>query len=755
MSDRRTSAPVTAVVDREPSAPIAVRAGWESVDVRAVDTVRMLAADAVQKVGNGHPGTAMSLAPVAYLLFQNVMRHDPADDQWLGRDRFVLSCGHTCLTLYIQLYFSGYGLELEDLKALRTWGSATPGHPEFRHTRGVEITTGPLGQGLGSAVGMALAARRERGLLDPDAAPGTSPFDHHVFVLASDGDLMEGVTAEASSFAGHQELGNLVLIYDQNRISIEDDTDVSFSEDVAARYAAYGWHVQTVDWTKTGEYVEDVDEMLAAIEAAKAETRRPSIIVLRSIIGWPAPTKQNTGKAHGSALGEDEIQATKKLLGFDPERRFLVEDEVLAHVRAVKDRGRRAHARWQPAYDGWRESHPDRAALLDRLREKRLPEDWADTLPVFEPDEKGMATRAASGEVLSAVASVLPELWGGSADLAESNNTTMKGADSAVPVDRQTAMWPGGPYGRTLHFGIREHAMGAILNGIALQSLTRPYGGTFLVFSDYMRPAVRLAALMQLPATYVWTHDSIGLGEDGTTHQPVEHLAALRAIPGLDVVRPADANETAVCWKTILEHGDRPAGLVLTRQKLPILDRRDNALAPAEGAARGAYVLAEGAQSTDGGSTEGESTATTEPDVILIATGSEVHIALQARDLLTAEGLAVRVVSMPCQEWFAAQSDTYQDQVLPPRVRARVSVEAAVRQGWRDIVGDAGRIVSLEHFGASADYETLYREFGITPEAVAAAARASVQDAAATPRPGGQQRPVAAVVQGGTGDHPA
>ncbi len=740
---------------RQVSAPIAERAGWDATDVRAVDTVRMLAADAVQKTGNGHPGTAMSLAPLAYLLFQKVLRHDPADDQWLGRDRFVLSCGHSSLTLYIQLYLTGYGLELSDLQALRTWGSATPGHPEFRHTRGVEITTGPLGQGLGAAVGMALAARRERGLLDPDAAPGRSPFDHHVFVLASDGDLMEGLTAEASSFAGHQELGNLVMVYDANRISIEDDTDVSFSEDVGARYAAYGWHVQHVDWTRTGEYVEDVDALLAAIEAAKAETGRPSIIVLRSIIGWPAPTKQNTGKAHGSALGEEEIAATKKLLGFDSTLDFFVEDEVLARTRAAGERGRALHQDWQSVYEQWRAAHPRNAELLDRLREQRLPDGWADALPVFEPDPKGLATRAASGTVLSALAPVLPELWGGSADLAESNNTTMDGESSALPEDRQTKLWQGGPYGRTLHFGIREHAMGAILNGIALQSLTRPYGGTFLVFSDYMKPAVRLAALMQLPATYVWTHDSIGLGEDGPTHQPVEHLAGLRAIPGLDVVRPADANETAECWRTILEHDDRPAGLVLTRQKLPVLDRRDGAFAPAREAARGAYVLADGDTTGAGAAAGAAGDGASLPDVILIATGSEVHIALQARELLGEAGLKVRVVSMPCQEWFAAQPESYQDQVLPPRVRARVSVEAAARQGWREIVGDAGRIVSLDHFGASADYERLYREFGITPEAVAEAARASIADAAGTPRPGGVRTAPAAATDGGTGDRPA
>ncbi|WP_433831116.1 transketolase [Actinoplanes sp. CA-015351] len=724
---------------RTVAAPVAGAAGWTDVDVRAVDTARLLAADAVQKVGNGHPGTAMSLAPLAYLLFQNVMRHDPADDQWLGRDRFVLSCGHSSLTLYVQLYLSGYGLELSDLQALRTWGSATPGHPEYRHTRGVEITTGPLGQGLASAVGMALAARRERGLLDPDAAAGQSPFDHHVYVVASDGDLMEGVTAEASSLAGHQQLGNLVLFYDSNHISIEDDTGISFSEDVAARYAAYGWHVQTVDWTSTGAYVEDIDALLAATEAAKAETGRPSLILLRTIIGWPAPAKQNTGKAHGSALGADEIAATKQLLGFDPAAGFAVPEEVLAHTREVGARASGVHKQWDLEFGAWRTANPDRAALLDRLLTRALPAGWEKALPSFEPDPKGMATRAASGKILSKLAAVLPELWGGSADLAESNNTTMAGEPSFIPADRQTKDWAGGPYGRTLHFGIREHAMGAILNGIALQSLTRPYGGTFLVFSDYMRPAVRLAALMQLPATYVWTHDSIGLGEDGPTHQPVEHLAALRAVPGLDVVRPGDANETAVCWRTILEHHDRPAGLVLTRQNLPVLDRGQDGYASAEGVSRGGYVLAGGAIT---------------PDVILIATGSEVQIALDARTLLVAEGMSVRVVSLPCLEWFAGQPLEYRDEVLPPAVRARVSVEAGIGQGWREIVGDAGRIVSLEHFGASADYRRLYREFGITAEAVAAAARASIADSAGTARPGGHQQAVAPTT-GGTGDRPA
>ncbi|HET7475440.1 MAG TPA: transketolase [Dermatophilaceae bacterium] len=706
--------------------PVAVQAGWTDLDIRAVDTVRVLAADAVQKVGNGHPGTAMSLAPLAYLLFQQVMRIDPADEHWLGRDRFVLSCGHSSLTQYIQLYLSGYGVELADLQALRTWGSRTPGHPEVHHTPGVEITTGPLGSGLASAVGMAFAQRRQRGVFDPDAEPGTSPFDHRIYVIASDGDLMEGVSGEASSLAGHQRLGNLMVFYDANQISIEDDTNVSFSEDVAGRYAAYGWHVEEVDWRRDGEgatYVEDVDALLAAVQRGQQVTDQPTLVVLHTIIAWPAPTKQNTGKAHGSALGADEVAATKRLLGFDPGQDFTVEDEVLAHARKLLDRGREAHQAWQQSYDGWRAAHPERAALLDRVRERRLPDDLDAALPTFPADPKGIATRAASGKVLGALAPVLPELWGGSADLAESNNTTMEGEPSFVPADRQTKEWKGGPYGRTLHFGIREFGMGLILNGIALEGLTRPYGGTFLVFSDYMRPAVRLAAIQQLPVTFVWTHDSVGLGEDGPTHQPVEHLAALRAIPGLDVVRPGDANETAVAWATILSHSDRPAGLALSRQPLPTLDR--NVYASADGVAKGAYVLAKAADEDDGFA----------PDVILVATGSEVSVAVAAREQLEAEGIPTRVVSMPCREWFEGQDQAYRDEVLPPGVRARVSVEAAVPLGWRDIVGDAGRIVAIDHYGASADAATLFREFGFTPEAVVAAAKDSLRAASGMPAP--------------------
>ncbi|MGH3403509.1 MAG: transketolase [Streptosporangiaceae bacterium] len=673
--------------------------------------------DAVQKVGNGHPGTAMSLAPAAYLLYQRVMRHDPADPAWPGRDRFVLSCGHSSLTLYIQLYLSGYpGMTLADLEALRTWGSHTPGHPEHWHTPGVEATTGPLGQGLGMAVGMAMAARRERGLLDPDAAPGTSPFDHHVYAFCSDGDIEEGITHEASSLAAHQELGNLVVIYDDNSISIEDDTNIAKSEDVAARYEAYGWHVQRITWRRPDGYTEDVEALYEAIQAARDHQGAPSFISLRTIIGWPTPNKQNTGAAHGSALGAGEVAATKKILGFYPAVNFPVEDEALAHARLAGERGKQAHARWNEEFAAWAAASPERKALLDRLSARALPDGWADALPSFEASEKGLATRSASGQVLNALAPVLPELWGGSADLAGSNDTTMNGEPSFIPADHQTKMFPGNPFGRTLHFGIREHTMGAILNGIALHGLTRPYGGTFLVFSDYMRGAVRLSALMKQPVTYVWTHDSIGLGEDGPTHQPVEHLWALRAIPGLDVVRPADASETAVAWKTILEHADRPAGLCLTRQAVPVFDR--SVLGPAEHAARGGYVLAE----ADGG----------DPRVILIGTGSEVQLALAARDLLQADGVATRVVSMPCVEWFGEQDAAYRDAVLPPAVRARVSVEAGLALGWRQFVGDLGESISLEHFGASADYRKLYEEFGITAEAVAQAARASLARASGT-----------------------
>ncbi|MDL9935822.1 transketolase [Gordonia sp. ABSL1-1] len=674
---------------------------WSDVDTRAVDTARILAADAVQKCGSGHPGTAMSLAPLAYTLFQRVMRHDPADTKWVGRDRFVLSCGHSSLTLYIQLYLGGFGLELADIEALRTWGSLTPGHPEFRHTKGVEITTGPLGQGLASAVGMSMASRYERGLFDPDAEAGTSPFDHHIYVIASDGDIEEGVTSEASSLAGTQQLGNLVVFYDQNQISIEDDTDIALSEDVAKRYEAYGWHVQTV------EGGEDIVAIEAAIEAAKAVTDRPSLICVRTIIGFPAPTKMNTGGIHGSALGADEVAATKKVLGFDPEKDFEVTDEVIGHTRDLIARGEKTKAEWTTAFESWADANPERKALFDRLHAHALPAGWTDVLPTWEAGSKEVATRAASGKVLSALAPVLPELWGGSADLAGSNNTTMDGAKSFGPESISTNKWTASPYGRTLHFGIREHAMGSILSGIALHGPTRAYGGTFLQFADYMRPAVRLAALMEIDPIYVWTHDSIGLGEDGPTHQPVEHLAALRAIPNLDVVRPADANETAYAWQHLLSRRNRPVGLALTRQNVPVL-----AGTSAEGVAAGGYVLSD----SDG-----------DPQVVLIGTGSEVSLAVEAQQALAAKGIAARVVSMPSIEWFDEQPQGYRDSVLPPSV-PRVVVEAGIAMPWYRIVGAGGEIVSLEHFGASADYKVLYQQFGITAEAVTAAAERAVQN---------------------------
>ncbi|MEU7696073.1 transketolase [Microbispora hainanensis] len=679
---------------------------WSDLDRQAVDVVRALAMDAVEKAGSGHPGTAMSLAPAAYLLFQRVLRHDPSDPKWVGRDRFVLSCGHSSLTLYIQLYLSGYGLTLDDLKALRQWGSLTPGHPEYGHTAGVETTTGPLGQGIGNAVGMAMAARRERGLFDPDAAPGASPFDHMIWCFASEGDLEEGISHEVSALAGHQKLGNLAVVFDSNHISIEDDTQIALSEDIAKRYEAYGWHVLEVDWTKTGEYVEDVQELYAALEAARAETDRPTFIKLRTIIGWPAPNKQNTGKIHGSALGADEVAATKRVLGMDPEKSFDVPDEVLGHAREVVQRGRALRAEWDKGYQSWREANPERAELFDRISKRELPEGWDKALPSFEIGSQ-VATRKASGEVLNALAPVLPELWGGSADLAESNNTTMKGEPSFIPDEYQTKEFPGNRYGRTLHFGIREHGMGAILNGIALHNGTRPYGGTFLVFSDYMRPSVRLAALMKLPVTYVWTHDSIGLGEDGPTHQPIEHLWALRAIPGLDVVRPADANETAAAWKAVLEHNDRPAGLALTRQNVPTLDGTDP-----DAVARGGYVL----QDASNG----------QPEVVIIGTGSEVQLAVEARTILESQGIPTRVVSMPCVEWFREQDSAYKQTVLPPAVKARVAVEAGISLGWREFVGDAGEVLGLEHFGASAPYKTIYEQFGLTADRVVAAAKASL-----------------------------
>ena len=677
---------------------------WNKTDDLAVTTAKVLAADAVEKVGNGHPGTAISLAPAAYLLFQKVMRHDPSDDRWAGRDRFILSAGHSSLTLYNQLYLGGFGLELDDIKALRTWGSKTPGHPEFGHTKGVEITTGPLGSGLASATGFAMSTRYERELFDPGAQKGESVFDHHVYVIAGDGDMQEGVSAEAGSLAGHLGLGNLIVIYDANQISIEDDTNISFTEDVAARYRSYGWHTLEVNW-RTDPYKEDVAALYEAIEAAKANTDQPTLITLRTIIGWPSPTKMDTGKIHGSKLGAEELASLKTELGFDPAEHFSVASEVIDHTRQLVARGKQARAEWDQNFAKWQSGNPESAKLFERLSKGELPTEVASALPEFEPGSE-IATRAASGKVLNALAAVMPELWGGSADLAESNNTTIEDGGSFVPAKWNTKVWTPKPAGRILHFGVREHAMGAVLNGILLSGHTRAFGGTFLVFSDYMRPSVRLAALMNIAPIYVWTHDSVALGEDGPTHQPIEHLAALRAIPNLSIVRPADANETAAAWVEALKRQQSPTGLVLTRQNLPVLERGAG-FGSASDLAKGAYVYADGSKGID---------------LILIATGSEVQFAVEARAALEAKGISTRVVSAPCLEWFEEQSDAYKESVLPKGVSARVSIEAGITSFWRSYVGDAGIAIGIDHFGASADYKTLFEEFGITTQAVIDAA---------------------------------
>ena len=675
--------------------------GWTTLDDQVVAHARALAADAVQKVGNGHPGTAMSLAPVAYTLFQRHLIHDPSDPQWLGRDRFILSCGHSSLTLYIQLYLSGYGLEMKDLESFRTWGSLTPGHPEFGHTAGVEMTTGPLGQGVATAVGMAMAARYERGLLDPDAPAQQSVFDHSIWVICSDGDLQEGVSAEASSLAGTQELGNLNVIYDDNRISIEGDTHNAFTEDVSARYRAYGWHVIDVAAAANGNV--DLAALDAAMVAAKKETGKPTLIRMKSVIAWPAPKAQGTAGSHGSALGEDEIKATKVALGLNPDEHFAMPADVLAHARLVKDRGAQHRAEWNTKFESWKASNPDKATLLTRLQTRSLPAGWDGQLPVFAPG-KDVATRAASGEVINAIAAVLPEFWGGSADLAGSNNTSIKGGGSFLPAS--SAIDGAHPYGRIIHFGIREHAMGSILNGITLHGLTRSFGGTFAVFSDYMRPAVRLAALMNIATTFVWTHDSIGVGEDGPTHQPIEHFAALRAIPGFDVIRPGDANEVTEAWKKIITRG-KACGILLSRQNLPVFDR--TTCAPASGTAKGAYILKDAEN----------------PKAILIATGSEVSLAIDAQSALAAEGINVRVVSAPCLEWFAEQDQSYKDSVLSPDV-VKISIEVGIAQGWRELIGDSGVAISLEHYGASADAKRLFNEFGFSVENVVAQVKKAI-----------------------------
>ncbi|MDO8646387.1 MAG: transketolase [Candidatus Planktophila sp.] len=671
-----------------------VMAVWNELDDRAVAYARALAADSVQRVGNGHPGTAMSLAPVAYLLFQRHLIHDPSDPTWLGRDRFILSCGHSSLTLYTQLFYSGYGLEMEDLKTFRTWGSMTPGHPEFGHTAGVEMTTGPLGQGVATAVGMAMAARYERGLLDSEAPAFTSLFDHTIWSICSDGDMQEGVSSEASSLAGVQELGNLNVIYDDNRISIEGDTHNAFTEDVSMRYRAYGWHVIEVDAASDGSV--DITALDAAMVAAKNERTKPSLIRLKTVIAWPAPTLRGTGKSHGSALGDEEVAATKVLLGLDPNEKFAMPEDVLTHVREVKVRGNALHAEWKIAFNHWEAENVEKAALLQRLQKRALPENWTSGIPVFSPG-KEIATRAASGEVINAIAQSLPEFWGGSADLAGSNNTSIDGGGSFLPST--SLIKDADPYGRIIHFGIREHAMGAILNGIALHGLTRSFGGTFAVFSDYMRPAVRLAALMKIASTFVWTHDSIGVGEDGPTHQPIEHFAALRAIPGLDVIRPGDANEVAEAWKQIIIR-NRPAGILLSRQNLPVIDR--SITSPASGTAKGAYVLKDSEN----------------PVAILIATGSELSLALDVQSALKLDGINVRVVSAPCLEWFAEQELSYRESVLTPHIAVKVSIEVGIAQGWRELIGDAGISISLEHYGASADAKRLFSEFGFNVEAI-------------------------------------
>lgn len=676
---------------------------WSELDTRAIDTVRVLAADAVQKCGSGHPGTAMSLAPLAYTLYQRVINHDPADVHWAGRDRFVLSVGHSSLTQYIQLYLGGFGLEMEDLEQLRTWGSRTPGHPEVHHTDGVEITTGPLGQGLASSVGMAMAARKERGLFDPEAPAGESPFDHYIYTIASDGDLQEGVTAEASSLAGTQKLGNLIVFWDDNRISIEDDTNIAFNEDVVARYEAYGWHVQTV------ESGEDVVAIEAAVKAAQAETDRPSFIRVKTVIGYPAPNKMNTGGVHGAALGDDEVAATKEVLGFDPERSFHIDDEVIAHTRMLRERGAEKHSAWQEKFDAWAAANPESKALFDRMNARELPQDFSADLPEWEPGET-LATRKASEAAIQALAASLPEMWGGSADLAGSNNTVIKGADSFGPAAITTDMWSAQPYGRNLHFGIREHAMSAIMNGIALHGNTRVYGGTFLIFSEYQYPAVRLGSLMSTDTYYVWTHDSIGLGEDGPTHQPVETLSALRAIPNLSVIRPADANETAQAWAAALEYKAAPKGLALSRQGLPVLEGTKEKAH--DGVRRGAYVLVEESKET--------------PEVILLATGSEVQLAVAAAKELEAAGTATRVVSAPCLEWFDEQDDAYRESVLPSKVQARVSIEAGIAMPWHKYTGSFGRSISIEHYGASAPAGELFEKFGFTTAAVVEAAQESL-----------------------------
>ena len=681
------------------------------MDNRAADAARVLAMDAVEEAGNGHPGTAMALAPLAHLLYRYVLRHDPANPEWLGRDRLILSCGHASMLLYSQLYLNGYDLTLDDLRSFRKFESRTPGHPEFRHTAGVEMTTGPLGQGVSTSVGVALGARYLRNLLDPRAPKGESPFDHRTFVIASDGDLQEGVASESASLAGHQKLSNLVIIWDDNRISIDGETWRSFGEDTVARYETYGWQTYEIPMLPSGDV--DSRTLLATLSSLESEQEKPVFIRLQTIIAYPAPKARDTAAAHGAPLGASEVAQTKQALGYDPAKSFDIPQDVLAYTRQSLSRGADLFAQWQAKMLVWRQANPESARLFDRLATGGLPAGFTEGWPDFKATDS-MSTRKASGEVLQVLAQKLPELWGGSADLTESNSTALKGATVALPEVRESPI-VAGPEGRYVHFGVREHAMAAALNGAALSGLLRPFGGTFLIFSDYQRPAIRLAAIMGVRSTFVWSHDSIGLGEDGPTHQPVEQLWSLRAIPSLDVIRPADATETAVCWQTLIER-NRPCGIALTRQNVPVIEREGHA--PAAGAARGGYVVApiEAEQSTT-------------PDVLLMATGSEVHLALTARQMLAKEKINAWVISLPCLEWFAEQTTDYQDSVLPPKVRARVSIEAGSTLGWFKYLGSFGIAIGVDDFGASGAPEKIYQRFGLTPNNIVAQAKKSIQAA--------------------------
>lgn len=690
---------------------------WSELDERAVKMAKVLSADAVEKAGSGHPGSPISLAPIAYALYQHFIRHDPNDPDWVGRDRFILSGGHASLTQYVQLYFSGYGLTLDDLKRFRTAGTRTPGHPEYGLTPGIEMTTGPLGQGLASAVGFAYGQRYERGLLDPDAPEGQSPFDHKVWVICGEGDVEEGVSSEASSLAGDQRLGNLTVIFDANHIQIEGDTRISLGEDILKRYQAYGWYTDEFSFIQPdGSYKEDVEGLAAVLEKAEQVTDRPKFIKVDTLMAWPTPGKTNDPSAHGSALGAEAVAGLKKTLGYDPEQSFQVDEEALAHAREVAQRGLAAHKDWDEKYQAWRKANPDKAALYDRIHAGKLPEGFDKALDDleagFEPGSK-VATRKASGAVINALAPIMPELWGGSADLGGSNNTNINGAVSFAPEADKTVQWPkASKYGRQLHFGVREFAMGAITNGILLGSDTRPFNGTFFQFSDYERPSVRLAALMDIPNLYVWTHDSVALGEDGPTHQPIEHLTAIRAIPQMEVVRPADQYETAEAYRAFFEKDNtHPTAMILTRQGVPTLE--ETKAKAREGVRKGAYVLVD---------TEGQ------PDVLIMATGSEVQHAVAASKTLAEQGVKARVVSVPSLEWFEEQDDEYKEAVLPASVKARVSVEAGLATPWYKYLGSYGKPVSIEQFGLQGSGDENMRDLGITADHVVEAAQASLEE---------------------------